>query len=64
LTVTARGSGQDQPSVVAAAVETGVGGSAASTVATTLTLKKEGGLTKAQAEKKKIDARKKSLKRL
>ncbi|KAK9951366.1 hypothetical protein M0R45_006813 [Rubus argutus] len=64
LTVTARGSGQDQPSVVAAAVETGVGGSVASTVATTMTLKKEGGLTKAQAEKKKIDARKKSLKRL
>ncbi|KAM5550505.1 ubiquitin-conjugating enzyme E2 22 [Rosa sericea] len=64
LTVTARGLGQDQPAVVAAAAETRVGGAAASTVASSTTLKKEAGLIKAQAEKKKIDARKKSLKRL
>lgn len=64
LTVTARGLGQDQPAIVASAVETRVGGTAASTVASSTTLKKEAGLTKAQAEKKKIDARKKSLKRL
>ncbi|KAM2044986.1 hypothetical protein ACFX1T_009241 [Malus domestica] len=55
-TVTTRGNGQDQAPVVAP-METGVGGSAT-------TVRKEGGLTKAQAEKKKIDARKKSLKRL
>ncbi|PRQ45766.1 putative aminoacyltransferase, E1 ubiquitin-activating enzyme [Rosa chinensis] len=64
VTVTARGLGQDQPAVVAAAVETRVGGAAPSTVASSTTLKKEAGLIKAQAEKKKIDARKKSLKRL
>ncbi|KAM2137887.1 hypothetical protein ACFX1Q_010011 [Malus domestica] len=55
-TVTTRGNGQDQAPVVAP-METGVGGSAT-------TVRKEGGLTKAQVEKKKIDARKKSLKRL
>lgn len=64
LIVTARGLGQDQPAIVASVVETRVGGTAASTVASSTTLKKEAGLTKAQAEKKKIDARKKSLKRL
>ncbi|CAB4286152.1 unnamed protein product [Prunus armeniaca] len=62
ITVT-RGNGQDQPAVVAP-VETGVSGCAASAAATTTTLRKEGGLAKAQADKKKIDARKKSLKRL
>ncbi|KAB2608477.1 ubiquitin-conjugating enzyme E2 22-like [Pyrus ussuriensis x Pyrus communis] len=64
ITVTTRGNGQDQPAVVAP-METGVSGSAAaaSAVATT-TVRKDGGLTKAQADKKKIDARKKSLKRL
>ncbi|KAM0993662.1 hypothetical protein EV2_009616 [Malus domestica] len=55
-TVATRGNGQDQAPVVAP-METGVGGSAT-------TVRKEGGLTKAQVEKKKIDARKKSLKRL
>ncbi|XP_050370804.1 ubiquitin-conjugating enzyme E2 22 [Argentina anserina] len=65
LTVTARGLGQDQAAAVAAAAaETRVGGTAASAVARNTTLKKEAGLTKALAEKKKIDARKKSLKRL
>ncbi|PQM34103.1 ubiquitin-conjugating enzyme E2 22 [Prunus yedoensis var. nudiflora] len=61
ITVT-RGNGQDQPSV--APVETGVSGCAASAATTTTTIRKEGGLAKAQADKKKIDARKKSLKRL
>lgn len=60
ITVT-RGNGQDQPAAIAP-VETGVSGCAAS--AATTTLRKEGGLVKAQADKKKLDARKKSLKRL
>lgn len=63
-TVTTRGNGQDQPAVVAP-METGVSGSAAAaSAAATTTVRKDGGLTKAQADKKKIDARKKSLKRL
>ncbi|CAN6586161.1 unnamed protein product [Malus baccata var. baccata] len=64
ITVTTRGNGQDQPAVVAP-METGVSGSAAAaSAAATTTVRKDGGLTKAQADKKKIDARKKSLKRL
>lgn len=54
-------SGQDQPAVVTTTIETGVSGSAA---AVPLALKKDCGLNKVQADKKKIDARKKSLKRL
>lgn len=54
--------GQDHPAAMpsSAETETGVGGSAAAPS----TLKKEAGLTKVPADKKKIDARKKSLKRL
>ncbi|KAK3010516.1 hypothetical protein RJ639_011007 [Escallonia herrerae] len=52
---------QDQPAAVNPTIETGVCGSAA---AAPVTQKKEFGLVKAQADKKKMDARKKSLKRL
>lgn len=65
-TTAARGNGPEQPAA-ATPVETGVGGStaAAASAASVTVQKKEGGLSKAQmAEKKKIDARKKSLKRL
>ncbi|XP_024031186.1 ubiquitin-conjugating enzyme E2 22 [Morus notabilis] len=65
-TTAARGNGAEQPAAAPPA-ETGVGGStAADAAAASVTVKKkEGGLSKAQAaEKKKIDARKKSLKRL
>lgn len=59
-----RGNGQDQAAIVPQA-ETGIGGSTAATsTASVITQKKEGALSKAHAEKKKIDARKKSLKRL
>ncbi|KAL6525572.1 Ubiquitin-conjugating enzyme E2 22 [Orobanche hederae] len=51
---------QDYPAAMASSAETGVGGSTAVPSA----LKKEGGLSKVPADKKKIDARKKSLKRL
>ena len=64
-TTAARGNGPEQPAATPA--ETGVGGStaAAASAASVTVQKKEGGLSKAQmAEKKKIDARKKSLKRL
>jgi len=59
-TPSSRGNGQEQPpAVVAPTTDTGVGGSAAAA------LKKEGGgLAKVHTDKKKIDARKKSLKRL
>lgn len=66
-TTAARGNGPEQPAAATPA-ETGVGGStaaAAASAASVTVQKKEGGLSKAQmAEKKKIDARKKSLKRL
>lgn len=54
-------SGQDQPAAVTSKIETGVSGSAAPVP---VAHKKELGLAKVQADKKKIDARKKSLKRL
>lgn len=44
--------------------ETGVSGSLTVATPATSTMKKEGGTTKVQADKKKMDARKKSLKRL
>jgi ubiquitin-conjugating enzyme E2 S len=53
-TTSTRGNGQEQPVAVAPITDTGVSGSQ----------KKEGGLAKVHADKKKIDARKKSLKRL
>uniref|UniRef100_A0A5B7BH98 E2 ubiquitin-conjugating enzyme n=1 Tax=Davidia involucrata TaxID=16924 RepID=A0A5B7BH98_DAVIN len=56
-TATKGASVQDQPAALNP-TETGVSGSAASTQ------KKEGGLAKVQADKRKMDARKKSLKRL
>ncbi|KDP31735.1 hypothetical protein JCGZ_14892 [Jatropha curcas] len=60
------GNSQDQVAVAAPIAETGVGGSLAVAVATPVVglQKKEGGAAKAQADKKKMDARKKSLKRL
>lgn len=51
------GNFQEQQTALASSIEIGVGGS-------TTAEKKEAGLAKAQADKKKIDARKKSLKRL
>ncbi|PON52432.1 Ubiquitin-fold modifier-conjugating enzyme [Parasponia andersonii] len=64
-TAVARGNGPEQATVVPPS-ETGVGEltTAAASAASVVTQKKEGALLKAQAEKKKIDARKKSLKRL
>ncbi|KAL5546921.1 hypothetical protein UlMin_006608 [Ulmus minor] len=62
-TTAARGNGPDQLSVLPA-TEVGVGGSTTAPAVAAITQKKEVGLAKAQAEKKKIDARKKSLKRL
>ncbi|XP_059668250.1 ubiquitin-conjugating enzyme E2 22-like [Cornus florida] len=60
-TATKGGSGQDLPTALNSTTETGISGSAA----IPLTQKKEGGgLAKVQADKKKMDARKKSLKRL
>uniref|UniRef100_A0A6N2N6N5 UBC core domain-containing protein n=1 Tax=Salix viminalis TaxID=40686 RepID=A0A6N2N6N5_SALVM len=56
------GNSQDQPAAVGPMHETGVGGSVVAQTASTL--KKDVGLAKVQADKKKIDARKKSLKRL
>ncbi|KAL6523329.1 Ubiquitin-conjugating enzyme E2 22 [Orobanche gracilis] len=52
--------GQDYSAAMPSSPETGVGGSTAVPAA----LKKEGGLSKVPVDKKKIDARKKSLKRL
>ncbi|KAK6147799.1 hypothetical protein DH2020_018711 [Rehmannia glutinosa] len=52
--------GQDYPAAMPSSAETGVSGSKA----VLATLKKEAGLSKVPADKKKIDARKKSLKRL
>uniref|UniRef100_A0A803PL83 E2 ubiquitin-conjugating enzyme n=1 Tax=Cannabis sativa TaxID=3483 RepID=A0A803PL83_CANSA len=59
----ARGNGMDQAATILPLSETGVGGSTTA-AAPVIIQKKEGALSKAQAEKKKIDARKKSLKRL
>lgn len=61
-TTATRGNGQEQPPAVAPTTDTGVGGSAAANCI--LAQKKEGGLAKVHTDKKKIDARKKSLKRL
>ncbi|KAJ4836448.1 Ubiquitin-conjugating enzyme E2 22 [Turnera subulata] len=64
-TATKGGNSQDQPAHVGLPTpETGVSGSLVAATPATSTLKKEGGLTKVLADKKKIDARKKSLKRL
>lgn len=52
--------GQDHPVAMPSSGEIGVSGSKAAPA----TLKKEGGLTKVPADKKKMDARKRSLKRL
>ncbi|KAK9174821.1 hypothetical protein WN944_026825 [Citrus x changshan-huyou] len=62
-TATKGGNNQDQPSAAVPTVEIGIGGSA-TTPASATTQKKEVGLAKVQADRKKIDARKKSLKRL
>lgn len=52
--------GQDHPAAMLSSAEIGVSGSKAAPA----TLKKEAGLTRVPADKKKMDARKKSLKRL
>ncbi|KAJ0042897.1 hypothetical protein Pint_18368 [Pistacia integerrima] len=57
-----RGNNQDQPAAAVPVSDIGNSGSAAATPA--VQKKEGGGLTKVQADKKKIDARKKSLKRL
>lgn len=54
--------GQEHPTIVAPLAETGVSGSAV--VSSTATQKKELGSVKVQPDKKKMDARKRSLKRL
>lgn len=59
--VAIRGSSQEQPPTVLS--ETNVNGSSAANI-NPAPQKKESGQPKAQADKKKIDARKKSLKRL
>ncbi|GAV88445.1 UQ_con domain-containing protein [Cephalotus follicularis] len=61
-TATKGGNGQDQPTAVIPIIESGVGGSPAATAAAST--QKEVVLAKVQADKKKMDARKKSLKRL
>lgn len=63
-TVAVRGNSQEQTAAVTS--ETIVNGSSAASIvsAAPAPQKKEGLLAKAQADKKKIDARKKSLKRL
>lgn len=64
-TTSTRGNGKEQQAVIAPATDTGVSGSTvAAAAAAPTTQKKEGGLAKAHADKKKMDARKKSLKRL
>ncbi|KAK9290988.1 hypothetical protein L1049_009170 [Liquidambar formosana] len=55
------GNGQEHPAILAPVIETGVSGS---TAAAAPHKKEGGGLAKVQADKKKMDARKKSLKRL
>ncbi|KAH9738639.1 hypothetical protein WN944_005006 [Citrus x changshan-huyou] len=62
-TATRGGNNQDQPATAVPTVEIGISGSA-TTPASATTQKKEVGLAKVQADRKKIDARKKSLKRL
>ena len=63
-TIFTRGNGQEQQAAIAPTTDTGVSGSTAAAAAVATTQKKEVGLAKAHADKKKIDARKKSLKRL
>lgn len=58
-----RGNSQEQPTAALAVPDMGNSGSAVATPAA-VQKKEGGGLTKVQADKKKIDARKKSLKRL
>lgn len=55
-----KGNGQDLPSVITSSSETEVGESTAAPAVQ----KKEPGLNKVPADRKKMDARKKSLKRL
>ncbi|KAF8007118.1 hypothetical protein BT93_K1197 [Corymbia citriodora subsp. variegata] len=55
---------KEQPTSVASLAETGVSGSAVVSSTATATQKKELGSVKVQPDKKKMDARKKSLKRL
>ncbi|XP_076893199.1 ubiquitin-conjugating enzyme E2 22-like isoform X2 [Bidens hawaiensis] len=58
-------SGQEPPTaVLSTVVEIGVSSGSAAAPSVVAVHKKEGGLAKGQADKKKIDARKKSLKRL
>lgn len=63
-TISTRGNGQEQQAAIAPTTDTGVSGSTAAAAAVANTQKKEVGLAKAHADKKKMDARKKSLKRL
>ncbi|OAY58953.1 ubiquitin-conjugating enzyme E2 22 [Manihot esculenta] len=63
-TATKGGNSQDQPPLVGPVPETGVLGSVTMATPIISTQKKEGGPAKIQAEKRKMDARKKSLKRL
>ncbi|KAJ7972019.1 Ubiquitin-conjugating enzyme, E2 [Quillaja saponaria] len=61
-TTATRGNSHDQAAIFA--TETGVTGATAVNAITAAKQRKEGGLAKAHADKKKLDARKRSLKRL
>ena len=63
-TISTRGNGQEQQAAIAPTTDTGVSGSTAAAAAVATTQKKEVGLAKAHVDNKKMDARKKSLKRL
>ncbi|GMY33993.1 ubiquitin-conjugating enzyme E2 22 [Fagus crenata] len=60
-TIFTKGNRQEQQAAIAPTTDTGVSGS---TAVVAITQKKEVGLAKAHADNKKMDARKKSLKRL
>lgn len=62
-TTSARANGTEQPAI-GASTEMGGGGVSTAPAALAIPQRKESGLAKAQADKKKLDARKKSLKRL
>lgn len=60
----AKANSTEQPAIGASTETGGGGGSTTAPAALGIPQRKEGGLAKAQADKKKLDARKKSLKRL
>ncbi|XP_015888575.3 ubiquitin-conjugating enzyme E2 22 [Ziziphus jujuba] len=63
-TTSARANGKEQAVVAPTEIGGAGGGGSVAPAASTIPQRKEGALSKAQADKKKLDARKKSLKRL